>query len=559
MLPSMGNTIEVQRADWIDLRMEAKRRITLHKRSMQREADLKEQLRQKKQQVSSLTAEIERKDKHIQQLAAQNQWLKKQVFGRSTEQRKSKDREKTEQTEQNPPKPKEPREEGNKKRNRGQQPGTEGHGRRRRTELPAKETIHALPPDQRRCPICGLPYGDRGLTRDSEQVEYVVKIYRRVHKRKCYFATCECDHRAASVTAPVPPKVIPKGMVHRSLITHVLMEKWLHQRPLGRVLEALRVEGLELAQGTITGALRRITEMLRPVYGRLLGRSRSADRWKMDETGWMVFLPVEDEQSSRRWWLWVVITEETVVFLLEPTRSGQVPKKHLGADAAGVLLVDRYGGYKVLPEGIVLAYCWAHVRRDFVRVAESDSYQSLHRWAERWIDRIAELYRLNKQRLAAGEDQQAFAHWDRLLREQIEQMERIRQQQLKRPNLSRKARAVLESLAEHWEGCTVFADHPEVPMDNNESERRLRNPACGRKNYYGCGSQWSTELTAMLFSVFSTLKKNDINPKEWLDAYLEACAEAGGEAPEEQTLESFLPWNLPEERKKEWELSDRPP
>jgi hypothetical protein len=56
--------------------------------------------------------------------------------------------------------------------------------------------------------------------------------------------------------------------------------------------------------------------MIRPLYGRLLGRSASADRWQMDETGWMVFLPMEDEQSSSRWWLWVVISEDAVVYLL---------------------------------------------------------------------------------------------------------------------------------------------------------------------------------------------------------------------------------------------------
>jgi len=33
-------------------------------------------------------------------------------------------------------------------------------------------------------------------------------------------------------------------------------------------------------------------------------------------------------------------------------------------------------------------------------------------------------------------------------------------------------------------------------MDNNEAERRLRNPVVGRKNYYGNGSVWSGVLSA---------------------------------------------------------------
>ena len=84
-------------------------------------------------------------------------------------------------------------------------------------------------------------------------------------------------------------------------------------------------------------------------------------------------------------------------------------------------------------------------------------------------------------------------------------------------------------------------------MDNNESERRLRDPVVGRKNYYGSGSQWSALLTAMVFTILQTLLKNQIDPQKWLLAYFQACAENGGRAPED--LDQFLPWNLLQEKK----------
>jgi transposase len=124
------------------------------------------------------------------------------------------------------------------------------------------------------------------------------------------------------------------------------------------------------------------------------------------------------------------------------------------------------------------------------------------------------------------------------------------------PASREKCHKVLESLRKHWDGCTVFVEHPEIPMDNNESERWLRRPACGRKNYRGCGSEWSADLTAILFSIFATLEKNGINPEKWLESYLAACAEAGGEPPEGEELEAFLPWSLPEERRKKWKLRE---
>ena len=65
-------------------------------------------------------------------------------------------------------------------------------------------------------------------------------------------------------------------------------------------------------------------------------------------------------------------------------------------------------------------------------------------------------------------------------------------------------------------------------MDNNTAERSERGPVVGRKNYYGSGSLWSGRLAAMMFSLFQTLCLWGLNPRLWLTAYLEACAQAGG-------------------------------
>lgn len=87
---------------------------------------------------------------------------------------------------------------------------------------------------------------------------------------------------------------------------------------------------------------------------------------------------------------------------------------------------------------------------------------------------------------------------------------------------------------------------PRIPLDNNYGERLIRNPAVGRKNYYGSGSEWSGRLAMMLFSLFATLTLWKVNPRKWLNCYFAACAASGGKAPTNPT--SFLPWNLPEDR-----------
>jgi len=54
-------------------------------------------------------------------------------------------------------------------------------------------------------------------------------------------------------------------------------------------------------------------------------------------------------------------------------------------------------------------------------------------------------------------------------------------------------------------------------------------------------------LTAILFTIFQTLLKNQIDPQKWLFGYFQACAQNGGRASED--LDAWLPWDLPAERK----------
>jgi transposase len=327
----------------------------------------------------------------------------------------------------------------------------------------------------------------------------------------------------------------------------ILLEKFLFQRPLYRIRQALAVEGLPVSQGTLTGGLQRIAGLLQPLYVQILQRNRSAKHWHMDETRWMVFAELKGK-SGYRWWLWVSVTQDTCAYLLDPSRSAEVPRNHLGENTEGIISADRYCAYKALGEKILVAFCWSHVRRDFIRIG--DGYARLLPWAERWITRINDLFELNRQRLEVLSDAQAFQAKDREVRDAVEAMADVRDRELNDPTLHRAVRKALESLRNHWEGCVLFVDHPEIPMDNNESERRLRNPVVGRKNYYGSGSIWSGALASMAFTVLQTLLMNDVNPKCFLLAYFEACAAHGGRPP--GNLEEFLPWNLSPERKNAW-------
>jgi transposase len=86
-------------------------------------------------------------------------------------------------------------------------------------------------------------------------------------------------------------------------------------------------------------------------------------------------------------------------------------------------------------------------------------------------------------------------------------------------------------------------------MDNNRAEQAIRNPVIGRKNYYGSGSIWSAELAATMFSLFQTIELWQLNPRHWLQEYLNTCARLGGDTPADLT--PFLPWRMGEERRRQ--------
>ncbi len=565
MSSSTFPTTETERA-WVDLRQQAHYWQAVHVRAVEREQQWKaqaqqwqaracQQEKQLEKQAQQWAARVGQQEKqleeqagHIEALKARVIWLEQQVFGRKSE--ASTD----EQEEASSCPPSVAPSERQEKRRRGQQRGAAGHGRKRRVDLPTEEVEHGLPADQQHCPQCGVPLESIASSEDSEEIDWQVRLVRRVHKRRRYRPCCDCRVLPGLVTAPVVPKVIRKGLFSTQFWVRVLLEKYLFQRPLYRMRQMLALEGLSVSQGTLTGGLQRLGELLQPLYGRLLEHSRGAGHWKMDETRWMVFEEVEGKQGYK-WWLWVVVTQSTCVYLLDPSRSSEVPKQHLGEGAEGFLNVDRYPGYKALSEKIRLAFCWSHIRRDFVRVREE--YETLGEWAQAWIERINALFHGNKQRLAVRSEEAAFARADQAVRTAVDQMAQVRDEELAQSTLHKVQRKALESLQYHWEGATIFVDHPDIPMDNNEAEQCLRTPVVGRKNYYGSGSVWSGIFTAIVFSLTQTYVRNGLDPHQVLLAYLNACAQNGGK-PLDQ-LDPFLPWKLSEEQKRAWALPRQPP
>jgi hypothetical protein len=247
-----------------------------------------------------------------------------------------------------------------------------------------------------------------------------------------------------------------------------------------------------------------------------------------------------------------------VAFLLRQHRDEQVPfaffgwDKDKGAPAQPlvILISDCYVVYQALAGWVVNAWCWAHLRRRFIKAARDEATAGVARWAENWRQRIRRLYDLHAARRKALPA--AWAAADQALRAHVASMRATAERQLQDSALLPAQRAVLDSLIAHWPGLTLFLDHPEVPLDNNELERILRGPVVGRKNFLFFGSIWSARLAEMLWSILATAARNGLNPLTYLTAYLQACADNGGRPLAGAALQRFLPWAVSAEDRTTW-------
>jgi transposase len=506
------------------------------------------------------------KDARIAHLEAEIRLLKQRLYGSKSESRQGADQLKT-------PSPQDPLAEdappagtaqpgvavaAKPRRKRGQQKGNPIPKRRDYSHLPVVTEERVLSDEEVRCSCCGKPFSPGGYEEDKEIIEVDVKAYRRRIRRRRYLRTCSCPNLPTVVAAPIVPRVLPHSPLGISVWVQILLDKYNYCRATHKQLDDLRGHGLDLASGTVIGGLKRLAPLVEPVYDKLGERSRQQALWNADETRWPVFCVVSGK-VGHRWYMWLFESKDSVVFTLDKGRAHGVPEEHFGEKARGIVVVDRYSAYKAMKQvkqGLLrLAFCWAHQRRDFLDVEKS--WPVLSDWASGWVARIAELYRRNDERLAAKEKSRDRKKKDQKLRESVEAMRQQMEKEMADEKLHPAARKVLASMKEHWQGLTIFVDEPAVPMDNNKSERTLRIAALARKNYYGSGAEWSGKMAAGMFSILATLKKWRINPRKWLSAYLQACAEAGGKVPKD--VDRWMPWNLTAQQKKEMAQEEEEP
>ena len=446
------------------------------------------------------------------------------------------------------------------KRRRGAVSGHPGNGRKIPDNLPVVEVVLEAPETERRCLKCGMMAAEKnGLDLVSWQVSVKKQYYLKKMIRKAYGPSCKCGSHPSILIAPPAAQIIPKGKYSEEIWTDILVSKYMGHMPVNRQLFEMVQSGLNIKSGMVFNGIKKIYfDFLNPLYDLLLSDLRLEGRWHADETRWRMFL----DEYQKLWYMWAFRSEKVVAFVLDPTRAASVPLRtlfnlsvrdaekinlgkcpvELGEGEVKKLNVDRYSAYKVLAKyGLaLLAYCWAHVRRDFINIQKKfPNNRYLCGWAEKWVIKIAELYRINNERVKYPKGSELFLEYDTRLRKALGEM-KVDSEKKHDDDAQTSA---MNSMKEHWNGLVLFVEYPELPMDNNLMENGIRPCALGRNNFLGNHSIWGGNLAACMYSIIQTCLLNNINPRGYLLHYFNVCADSRG-AMNSNRIRACLPYNL---------------
>jgi transposase len=388
------------------------------------------------------------------------------------------------------------------------------------------------------CPCCGGALHPIGES-ISEMLDFVPARLRvlRIRRPKYGCRACGTIHQV-----PAPERTIAKGLASPALLAHVLVSKYCDHTPLYRQNQIFARHGVELDRSTLANWVGGACWWLEPLQARLAAHVFGAAKLFADDTPIPVLDPGRGRTKTGRLWVytrddrpWAGPDPPAAVYFYSPDRKAERPASHLKG-FRGVLQVDGYAGFERLTASgdIVLAACWAHVRRKFYEVHEATGSPI----AAEALRRIAELYAIEASiRGRTAEHRQQIR--DINTRPLIKAMKPWLEAELARiSGRSTLAEAIRYALA-RWEELSRFLGDGRIDLDDNPVERAIRPIALGRKNHLFAGSDGGGIRWATVCSLIATAKLNDVEPFAYLKDVLERMTNGHPMS----RLDDLLPWN----------------
>src|SRR5580692_4292363 len=394
-------------------------------------------------------------------------------------------------------------------------PGSDAEaGSRGRRALPGhlkRERIeHDLAEEEKHCSCCSQdlrPIGEES----SERYEYI-PAQLLVIEDVCKKYACACTVK----TAGKPPQPIEKSVAGASLLAQVIVSKIADHLPVHRQAKIFCRFGVEIPDQTMGGWMRQSAQLLDPLYVRLKQFVLSSKVVGTDDTPVKV-LDRKLKRATRRGRFWPYVGDRehpAAVFDYTPTRERAGPETFLKA-YRGYLQADAYVAYDSFftnpDRGLVEVACWARTRRHFHRALDTDSARM-----GAVLAYIAYLYKVEKRARRSGivgEDLRLLReHASKPVLERLhEYLKRIREEVLPK---SEAGQAVAYAL-KNWTALTRYLEDGVLSIDNNHTERSLRDIAVGRNNWTFVGSDRGGKTMAVLRSFVASCELAKVDPFAW--------------------------------------------
>ncbi len=352
----------------------------------------------------------------------------------------------------------------------------------------------------------------------SQRLDRVPAQFKVIVTRRPKYACRACEGEV--VQAPAPERLIENGLPTEALVAQVMVAKYADHLPLYRQAQIWARQGIVIDRSTLADWVGRGAFALTAVYDRLLEALRRSTKLFADETVVPVLDPGRGRTKKGQLWAyarddrpWGGSDPPAVAYVYAPDRKYARPGQHL-AGFNGILQVDGYGAYRELAAAgaVELAFCWAHVRRNFYDLQAGDTPAPI---ASEALARIAPLYAVEAECRGQSAEQRRSVR-QRRSKPILEALRSWFEQQLGLVSGKAKIAEAIRYALSRWQGLCRFLDDGRVELDNNVVERAIRPITLGRKNHLFAGSDGGGQHWAVIASLIATCKLNDVDPNAYL-------------------------------------------
>ncbi len=335
------------------------------------------------------------------------------------------------------------------------------------------------------CDNCGedlsaLP-GEPGECRQQIDLPPVRSV---ITGHRLYSKVCTCGNRTRGAFPPHVRASLSYGPGIESLVAYLSVRQYL---PYGRIAELLRDSyGVDLSPGTIAGMLRRFSGKGVSAYQAIRERLQGSALVGADETGAKV--------NGRNQWMHTWQNRANTFIACHVKRGSKAITEHFPRGFPKATLVSDCLAGQLATSAAAHQLCIAHLLRELNYFKEA--------FPSQWVNQVSTLLsQAIKADRTRGETTAI-----RELRSRLHEL--LGQEQYDAPQ---KVQAFWIRLVRNQESVLHFLDDPEIPPDNNGSERAIRNVKVKQKVSGQFKSDWGAHAFALIRSIIDTAAKRKEN------------------------------------------------